>query len=269
MLQDSVYKHFPEMIAKTKERIAGHEADLAYLKSQPIPPEGFSPMTILNKEYTEKEEAGKAILAACKTVKSPTEVDIGKYMGFDMSVQLGSFSTTHLYLKHKMTYEIELGDSALGNITRVNNALGSIQVRLNDTKARLENYEIQLENAKSELGKPFPQEAELKQKSARLSELNIQLDLDNGDANKTDIERTAEPEPLPAKAPVKMQHPPTHDTKVDIPYIPQSAAAPPRAAVMADAPKTRPSIKAQLEHYKKLAATQNTKQSKDIDKETI
>lgn len=256
-LQDSVHKHFPEMIAKTKERIAGYEKDLAFLKEQPTPPGGFAPMTIQGKEYTEKADAGKALLDVCSTIKGLAENDIGKYMGFDMSVKLGTYFTDYtLTLKHTMSYEVSLGSDVYGNITRINNVLGSIEVSLNDSKARLENLEIQLENAKSELGKPFPQEAELKSKSERLSYLNSQLDLDENAKQ----EQAAE---LP-KEPVK---PVFNMNRSSAPPMPPPVQQPYQAAVSMDKPKAKQSVRERLKAYKAMADKHNSSKAGDIQKE--
>ncbi len=256
-LEDSVHKHFPEMIAKTKERIAGYEQDLAYIRSQTVPANGFAPMTIQGKEYIEKADAGKALLDVCSTVKGLAETDIGKYMGFDMSVKLGTYFTDYtLTLKHTMSYEVNLGSDVYGNITRINNVLGSIEVSLNDSKARLENLEIQLENAKSELGKPFPQEAELKSKSERLSYLNSQLDLDEN-ANE---EQAAE---LP-KEPVK---PVFNINRSSAPPMPLPVQQPYQAAVSMDKPKAKQSVRERLKAYKAMADKHNSSKSADIQKE--
>ena len=256
-LEDSVHKHFPEMIAKTKERIAGYEQDLAYIRSQTVPANGFAPMTIQGKEYIEKADAGKALLDVCSTVKGLAETDIGKYMGFDMSVKLGTYFTDYtLTLKHIMSYEVSLGSDVYGNITRINNVLGSIEVSLNDSKARLENLEIQLENAKSELGKPFPHEAELKSKSERLSYLNSQLDLDEN-ANE---EQAAE---LP-KEPVK---PVFNINRSSAPPMPLPVQQPYQAAVSMDKPKAKQSVRERLKAYKAMADKHNSSKSADIQKE--
>ena len=252
-LQDSVHKHFPEMIIKTKERIAGYEKDLAFLKEQITPPGGFLPMTIQGKEYTEKADAGKALLDVCSSVKGLTETDIGKYMGFDMSVKLGTYFTDYtLTLKHTMSYEVSLGSDVYGNITRINNSLGSIEVSLNDSKARLENLEIQLENAKSELGKPFPQEAELKSKSERLSYLNSQLDLDENEKQ----EQAAELPKEPVKTIFNMNR--SSVLPIQQPY---------QAAVSMDKPKSKQSVRERLKAYKAMADKHNSSKTGDIQKE--
>ncbi len=187
-LEDSVRKHFPERIAKTEQRITGLEHDLAHMKALPVVPEGISPMTVMNMTYTDKEDAGKAILLACKSVKAKESIDIGSYKGFDMSLSYDSFTQEfHLDLQREMTYTVTLGTSETGNILRIDNALDSIEKRLENSKEQLATLNEQLETAKSELGKPFPQEDELQEKLARLAELNAILDIDGNGAENADI----------------------------------------------------------------------------------
>ena len=179
-IEDSVRKHFPERIAKTEQRISGLEADLAHLKTQPVVTEGISPMTILNQTFTTKENAGKAILMACKQIKSKENFEIGSYKGFDMSLSYDSFAQEfHLELRRDMSYTVTLGTSETGNITRIDNALDSIEKRIENSREQLETLHEQLNTAKSELGKPFPQEDELNEKLARLTELNTLLNIDD------------------------------------------------------------------------------------------
>lgn len=203
-LEDNVRKIFPERIARTKQRIAGYEGDLAYLKTVPKEVESISPMTVMDKTYTDKEEAGKAILAACKQLKSKESLDIGSYKGFDMSISFDSFSKEfHLELNREMSYNVTLGTSEMGNITRIDNTLESIEKLLENSKAQLEAVTEQLETAKSELGKPFPQEAELSEKSARLAELNALLNMDGNEAENAALaaERKAQQSDIVADKP--------------------------------------------------------------------
>ena len=187
-LEDSVRKHFPERIAKTEQRITGLEHDLAHMKAQPVVSEGISPMTVMNMTYTDKEDAGKALLLACKSVKAKESIDIGSYQGFDMSLSYDSFTQEfHLDLQREMTYTVTLGTSETGNILRIDNALDSIEKRLENSKEQLATLNEQLETAKSELGKPFPQEDELLEKLARLAELNAILDIDGNGVENADI----------------------------------------------------------------------------------
>ena len=187
-LEDSVRKHFPERITKTEQRITGLEHDLAHMKAQPVIPEGISPMTVMNMTYTDKEDAGKALLLACKSVKAKESIDIGSYKGFDMSLSYDSFTQEfHLDLQREMTYTVTLGTSETGNILRIDNALDSIEKRLENSREQLATLNEQLETAKSELGKPFPQEDELREKLARLAELNAILEIDGNGVENADI----------------------------------------------------------------------------------
>ena len=149
----------------------------------------------MNMTYTDKEEAGKAILLACKNDKAKESIDIGSYKGFDMSLSYDSFTQEfHLDLQREMTYTITLGTSETGNILRIDNALDSIEKRLENSKEQLATLNEQLETAKSELGKPFPQEEELQSKLARLAELNAILDIDGNGVENAEI--AAEKKPL-------------------------------------------------------------------------
>lgn len=188
-LEDQVLKHFPEAIRKTETRIKGYESDSIHLKSANSQlTDKFSPMVILGKEYTEKETAGATLIEACKHIKSSETLELGSYKGFDMALSYDSFAHEyHLELQRDMTYTATLGRDELGNITRVNNALDAIPKLLENSKAQLETLHEQLSTAKSELGKPFPQEAELNTKTARLAELNTLLNIDGNAVENADI----------------------------------------------------------------------------------
>jgi len=187
-LEDSVRKHFPGRIAKTEQQIAGLESDLNHLNLQTPVLEGISPMTVMNKTYTDKEEAGKAILLACKNIKAKESIDIGSYKGFDMVLSYDSFTQEfHLDLQRDLTYTVILGTSEIGNIVRIDNTLDSIEKRLESARIQLDTLNEQLETAKSELGKPFAQEEELQSKLSRLSELNTLLNIDGNASENVDI----------------------------------------------------------------------------------
>ena len=187
-LEDSVRKHFPGRIAKTEQQIAGLESDLNHLNLQTPVLEGISPMTVMNKTYTDKEEAGKAILLACKNIKAKESIDIGSYKGFDMLLSYDSFTQEfHLDLQRDLTYTVILGTSEIGNIVRIDNTPDSIEKRLESARIQLDTLNEQLETAKSELGKPFVQEEELQSKLSRLSELNTLLNIDGNASENVDI----------------------------------------------------------------------------------
>jgi hypothetical protein len=180
-LQDKVLKHYPKNIKASKERIAGLEKDLQIYSLHAK--EKFS-MTVSGQTFGEEErnEAGKAIIEACPTVRGITNTSsIGEYKGFMMTL-----SYSHIREKFELnlkadgvTHQVELGASSAGNLTRIDNTLEKIPERLEAAKGYLSDLEKQLENVKEELGRPFPQEQELKEKSARLAELDILLSMDS------------------------------------------------------------------------------------------
>lgn len=178
-LEDNILKNFPQQIRQYEEYINGFQTDIQTAKDNSHPPEGFAGMTIRGDFLTDKENAGAALIDAMKDAKFFMEAPIGSYRGFDMSLSVEDFGKKYvLTLKGKMSHKVELGKDPRGNLIRIDNVLDSITKRLNDTQLRLDNVKTQLENAKAELGKPFPQEEELKIKSARLTELNIALNMD-------------------------------------------------------------------------------------------
>ena len=182
-LEDNILKNFPQQIKQYEEYINGFQADIQTAKDNSHPPEGFAGMTVRGDFLTDKENAGAALIDAMKDVKIFMETPIGSYRGFDMSLSVEDFGKKYvLTLKGKMSHKVELGKDPRGNLIRIDNVLDSITKRLNDTQLRLDNVKTQMENAKAELGKPFPQEEELKIKSARLTELNIALNMDKPEA---------------------------------------------------------------------------------------
>jgi len=141
--------------------------------------EGISPMTIGGKTYTDRSDAGAALIEACKSVKTTEPAKIGSYRGFDMLVSFSSLSKEiTVDMKGSMTHSATLGDDGPGNITRINNAFDRIPQRLQSTEVSLQTLNTQVENAKIEMAKPFAFEQELADKTARLTELDTQLSLD-------------------------------------------------------------------------------------------
>ena len=178
-LEDNLLKYFPEQVEKNKGFIAGFEADIATLAAHPHPEDGFAGMTVRRDNLVDKDNAGAAILEACKEVKGLDPIPIGNYRGFTMSLTLENFMADYvLTIKGQMTHRVTLGKDARGNLTRIDNALAAMPERLKNVQSQLENLYSQMETAKAEVGKPFPQEEELQQKSARLAELNAELDID-------------------------------------------------------------------------------------------
>ena len=187
-LEDQIIKTLPQQIAKYEQSIEGYLSDMDRLKENTHPNEdGFSPMEVEGAVYTDKKAAGSAILAACKAMTSPTPVPLGQYRGFAMDLSFESmFQQFKVTVKGALCYTITLGTDVFGNILRLDNLLESMEERINTCREQLENTRMQLENAKLEVDKPFPQEDELKRKSARLDELNILLNMDKRESEIVD-----------------------------------------------------------------------------------
>ena len=178
-LEDQLLKYFPEEIEKHKGFIQGFEADLETLATHPHPEDGFAGMEVRGDTLTDKENAGAALLDACKEIKNSEPVQIGSYRGFAMSVFFDAWRQEYtLLLKGKMTHRASLGTDPRGNLTRIDNALTQMPQRLEATKAQLDDLYQQQAAAKVEVGKPFPYEDDLRVKSARLVELDTLLNLD-------------------------------------------------------------------------------------------
>ncbi len=178
-LEDQLLKTFPEEIEKNKGFITGLEADMATLAAHPHPEDGFAGMEVRGDTLTDKENAGAALLDACKEVKASDPVSVGSYRGFAMSVSFDAFRQEYmLLLKGEMTHRTTLGTDPRGNLTRIDNALAQMPQRLEAVKNQLDNLYQQQAAAKAEVGKPFPQEQELRDKSARLTELDVLLNMD-------------------------------------------------------------------------------------------
>ena len=179
-LEDNITKHYPQQIAIFKERINGFTADMQkYEQNKPLDKEQFS-MTIGGKAYTDKKEAGTALIAMCKEIKGiNASADVGEYLGFKLNVTFDSFNNKFVMnVKGAMSHSMEVGTDPLGNITRINNALEAMPAQLEEAQTKLSNVEHQLETAKAAVNKPFAQEAELSGKLERLAELNALLNMD-------------------------------------------------------------------------------------------
>ena len=196
-LEDSLLKKFPEEIEKSMGFISGLEADMKTLAAHPHPEDGFAGMTVKNDNLTDKDNAGAALLEAFKDVRGMEPVPIGTYRGFQMSLTLEDFGRDYvLTLKGQMTHRVTLGKDARGNLTRIDNVLNAMPDRLQNVRNTLDALTAQMEAAKAELGKPFPQEEELRVKSARLAELNAELNIDE----RTPMEQLADDSAISAKA---------------------------------------------------------------------
>ena len=178
-LEDQLLKYFPEEIEKHKGFIKGFESDMEVLVAHPHPEDGFAGMEIRGDLLTDKENAGAALLDACKEVKTSDPVQIGSYRGYAMSVEFSAWKQEYtLLLKGQMTHRATLGTDPRGNLTRIDNALAQMPQRLEAAKAQLDNLYQQQAAAKEEVGKPFLYEEELRSKNARLVELDTLLNID-------------------------------------------------------------------------------------------
>ena len=179
-LEDNIAQHYPKQIATMKERLSGYRADIqTYEQNKPIDKDSFS-IKIGNRVFTDKKEAGTVLIDMCRNAKQPnTAVAIGEFQGFKMSVSFDSFNSKFIIaLKGQLSHEVEIGADPLGNLQRLSNALEAMNGRMSDVEQKLANVEHQLETAKVEVTKPFPQEAELSEKLERLAELNALLNMD-------------------------------------------------------------------------------------------
>ena len=189
-MEDKVMTYFPQQIKQQKKWIAEYKEDLAHVKEQtPRDRETFPPMQIQGTVYADKKEAGQALIAACKAMKSPEPIALGAYRGFGMELSYNTFSKEFVVeLKGQRSYPVALGTDIYGNITRIDNEIEKIPDRLLHCQERLETLKEQLETAKLEVQKPFAQEEELQQKTARLGELNAMLDMDKKEHPILDVE---------------------------------------------------------------------------------
>lgn len=179
-LEDRLLKYFPAEMEKQRGFIQGFEADMQTVTAHPLPKEEFVGAEIQGRTFSEKELAGEAILAACKSYTGMEPVALGTYRGFSMELSYNSLSQEYeIALKGSMTHTVTLGTDARGNFTRMDNTLAGLEGRKEKAQVQLENLHNQQEAAKAELGKPFPQEAELAEKSARLAELDAALNMDD------------------------------------------------------------------------------------------
>ena len=182
-LEDRIIKFYPQQIKQGEERIAGYNADIERAKENTfLNSDNFSPMVIEDVTYDEKKGAGSAILVACKAMTSPDPKLIGSYRGFNMELSFNSFEKEYvLTLVGSLRHSVSLGADIYGNITRLDNLISSMPDKLKACEERLADTKVQLENAKAEVERPFPQEEELSQKMERLAELNALLDMDHTD----------------------------------------------------------------------------------------
>ena len=188
-LEDNLLRYFPEQIKQNEGFVAGFEADMKTLSEHSHPVDGFAGMVVRGDVLTDKENAGAALVDAFKEVKGLEPVEVGSYRGFQLFLTLEDFGREYvLTIRGQMPHRVTLGKDPRGNLTRIENALNAMPERLAAAQARVDSLHDQMENAKEEPGKPFPQEEELRVKSARLAELNIELNIDD----KTPMEQLVE-----------------------------------------------------------------------------
>ena len=179
-LEDKVIKFYPQQIAYLKSRVEGltKDVEIAKLHPKPIDEQPLG-MMVSGVSYSEKAEAGQAIINACKSMNSPDAIPLGEYRGFQMELYFDTVQRNYVVkLKGETSRDVPLGDDAHGNIVRIDNGIERFEETLADTKNSLENTEKQFETAKQEIEKPFAKEEELRAKTARLDELNILLNMD-------------------------------------------------------------------------------------------
>ena len=179
-LESDIAKRYPVQITALKEKIAGMRVDADVVKGIDLQDNDHFAMTVGGKLYTDKKEAGVALISAASGLKSVKSVgQIGEYHGFALSSEYNFLSNTYtMTIKGKCSYKIEFGKDTLGNIQRIHNALSAIGKKLADTEQNLETVQQQLKTAQEEVQKPFPKEAELSEKMERLAELNAMLNMD-------------------------------------------------------------------------------------------
>ena len=199
-MEDRLLKYFPVELEKCRAQVGGFEADLETRNNHPLPSEGFVGMEVLGRAFSDKEEAGKAILEAVKTVVDMKSVRIGHYRGFEMSLELSAFGREYiLTLRGRMAHFTTLGSDPRGNIQRIDNTLGSMESRLKTVQDQIATLQKEQEAAKEEIAKPFAQEDELREKSARLIELDTLLDIGKGSPEV--MPEGGEPEAMEAAVP--------------------------------------------------------------------
>lgn len=197
-LEDSLLKHYPKEIRLTQERIKGYEADIALYEQHRS--EDFPGMLLCGTHYAEKKDAGAAILEACKAMTSPEAKEIGTYRGFTLLLSYDVLSKVfRMTLRGELSHTVELGSDIYGNIQRMENMFEAFPVRFSACEKALVTLKEQMENAKAEVEKPFAQEQELSEKTARLAELDALLNIDKRENDVLDAEPEHQDERTQAK----------------------------------------------------------------------
>ena len=195
-MQDKLLTKFPADIQETNAHIAGLKADAQLAAAHPQGKEEFCSMTIKSVAYDEKKTAGERLLLACSELPNSEEKVIGSYRGFELSLRFDTFRSEYqALLKGQRKYTVPLGTDPLGNIIRLDNSLNNFPERITAAENELDTLHQQQAAAQIEVEKPFPQEEELAEKSARLAELNAQLDVDEKSHEPEQDEEEQEDEP--------------------------------------------------------------------------
>ena len=211
-LEDRLLQYYPREIAATRVAITGCEADVATRDAHSAPADGFVGIELQGRHYDERVAAGEALMQILPTIMDTEPVHVGSFRGFDVEVSLEQFGKHVLTLKGRLEHHVELGADARGNVTRIENALTALDKKLGAFHAHLSDLQRQVENAREELEKPFPQEDELREKSARLVELNAELDMENN----TEPQEAEKPSVLAKlKEPISLYEPKTHQVKYE------------------------------------------------------
>ena len=201
-LEDKLLKTFPEEIQKQKTRIAALQQDSQIAAAHPQDKENFCGMTIKGMVYDDKKAAGERLLLARQEMPNADMMLLGTYRGFELNIRFDSFKNEHqAVLRAELSYPVSLGDDARGNITRLDNAIDNFTDRIADAENALQNLEQQKQAAEVEVAKPFAQEEELAEKSARLAELNALLNIDRDRSSSQDTPEEYKETEAPATRP--------------------------------------------------------------------
>ena len=201
-LEDKLLKTFPEEIQKQKTRIAALQQDSQIAAAHPQDKESFCGMTIKGMVYDDKKAAGERLLLARQEMPNADMMLLGTYRGFELNIRFDRFKNEHqAVLRAELSYPVSLGDDARGNITRLDNAIDNFADRIADAENALQNLEQQKQAAEIEVAKPFSQEEELQEKSARLAELNALLNIDRDRSSSQDAPEETEETETPATRP--------------------------------------------------------------------
>ena len=202
-LEDAISKGFPKQIAETQARITGYGADIATVKENTHPNgDGFSPLTLASATHADKKEAGAALLTMCQTMLSPEATQIGSYRGLTLELAFDTFAREYrLTMIGQLRHTVTMGTDVFGNLQRMDNALEGLPIKEQACREQLSNLQTQLETAKAEVQKPFPREAELNTKTARLEELNTLLNLDHKEPEIVDAEPDEDQRPPERRRP--------------------------------------------------------------------